>query len=132
MVLRTKKRSRKFLGSRRWGWGNIKNRRGAGSRGGVGRGNRKGMFTNRVIYDRQAVRDPGFNQWRRFELREASLSTVERKARNSKDTKPTVELKGYKVLSNGSLSRAVVVKASSFSKKAQEKITKAGGEAITL
>ncbi|MDE1851135.1 MAG: mitochondrial large ribosomal subunit protein uL15m [Candidatus Micrarchaeota archaeon] len=132
MVLRTKKRSRKFLGSRRWGWGNIKNRRGSGSRGGVGKGNRKGMFTHRVIYDKLAVRDPGFNQWRRFQLKEASLNTVDRKARSSKEAKPTVELKGYKILSNGTLSKAVVVKASSFSKKAQEKITKAGGEAIKL
>ncbi|MDE1849571.1 MAG: mitochondrial large ribosomal subunit protein uL15m [Candidatus Micrarchaeota archaeon] len=132
MVLRTKKRSRKFLGSRRWGWGNIKNRRGSGSRGGVGRGNRKGMFTHRVVYDKVAVRDPGFNAWRIFNLKEADLDTIERKAANSKEGKPTVELRGYKILSNGSISKAIIVKASSFSKRAQEKIAKAGGEAIKL
>ena len=38
MVLRKDKRARKFLGDRRWGGGNIKNNRGKGDKGGIGRG----------------------------------------------------------------------------------------------
>ena len=46
--------------------------------------------------------------------------------------KPTVEKKGYKVLSSGMLTRPAVIKASAFSKKAEEKIKNAGGEAVKL
>jgi ribosomal protein L15 len=46
--------------------------------------------------------------------------------------KGELELKGYKVLSGGTITAPIKVKASGFSKKAAEKIKQAGGEAIQL
>lgn len=132
MVLRNKKRSRKFLGSRSWGVGNIKNARGSGSRGGTGRGSRKSKFTRTVKYEKWRIKKVGFTPWRRKALKEINLDMISRRAEQSKDERPTLSLEGYKVLSNGTLARPVVVKAAGFSKKAMEKIKGAGGEAVKL
>lgn len=129
MVMRGAKRSRKHLGNRRWGAGNIKNNRGKGDRGGVGRGGRKHRFTYAVVYERELIRRKGFSPQRSITLKEIGLHGVE-KAAKEVEGKLTAELMGYKVLSNGSISRAIVVKASNFSKKAEERIKQAGGEAI--
>lgn len=131
MVVRSKK-NRKYLGTRTWGWGNKKNRRGSGSRGGVGRGGKKSKFTYTVKYDKTRIRSPGFSSPRTIRLNEVNLNRISVFAEGSKDAKPTIELRGYKVLSNGNLAKPVVVKASAFSKKAEEKIKGAGGEAIKL
>ncbi len=132
MVLRNKKRSRKYLGSRRWGVGNIKNARGKGDRGGVGKGGVKHRFTYVVVYERDSIRKKGFPSKNKKYYKEIDLSLIQDMARKSKDQKPTFELKGYKVLSDGMLDKAVVIKASNFSKAAEEKIKKAGGEAVKI
>ncbi len=132
MVVRARKRSRKYLGTRTWGGGNKKNRRGSGSRGGVGKGGRKGKFTRLVKYEKSRIRSPGFRISNRNALDEISLTKISVFAEESKDQKPTLEFRGYKVLSNGSLSKPAIVKASAFSKKAEEKIKGAGGEAVKL
>ncbi len=131
MVLRVKK-NRKFLGSRTWGWGNKKNRRGSGVRGGVGHGGRKSKWTYTVKYDKERIHTAGFKTPRRVVLNEISLDKVSKIAESMKEEKPTVELRGYKVLSNGMLRRPAVVKATGFSGKAMEKIKQAGGEAVKL
>ncbi len=131
MVLRTKK-NRKFLGSRTWGWGNKKNNRGSGARGGVGRGGRKSKWTYTVKYDKERIHTPGFVMPRRVVLDEISLDKISDIAEEMKEEKPTVELRGYKVLSNGSLSKPAVIKAMGFTEKAMEKIKQAGGEAVKL
>ena len=131
MVLRTKK-NRKFLGSRTWGWGNKKNNRGSGARGGVGRGGRKSKWTYTVKYDKERIHTPGFKPPRRIALSEISLDKVSSMVRAMKEEKPTLELRGYKVLSNGRLAKPAVVKATGFSAKAEEKIKQAGGEAVKL
>ena len=41
-----------------------------------------------------------------------------------------VDMQGYKVLSSGKVTKKLFVKASGFSKIAEEKITKAGGKVI--
>lgn len=132
MVIRREKRSRKFLGSRSWGAGNIKNARGSGDRGGTGNAGRKSKFTRMVVYEKERVRSKGFNRWTTYQIKETTVESIANKVRNSKEQRPVVEMRGYKVLSNGSIDRAVVVKATGFSKKAEEKITKAGGEAVRL
>ena len=133
MVVRIPKRNRKYLGARRWGAGNIKNARGAGDRGGVGKGGRKHKWTYTVKYDYDSITKKGFvNKNSAQILKETDIGRVSDLADASKDAKPTLELKGYKVLSDGSLNKAVVVKASGFSKNAMEKIKKAGGEAIKI
>ena len=130
MVLRSKKRYRKFLGTRRWGGGNIKSRRGKGSRGGVGKGGAKHKWSYTVKYARETIGKTGFKPWQRKTLEEIDLYSISTQAEASKEGKPTIELKGYKVLSSGTLAKPAVIKATAFSKKAMEKIKGAGGEAV--
>ncbi len=132
MVLRSKKQDRKYLGRRSWGAGNIKNRRGKGSRGGVGMGGRKHKFTRAVITGEGLLGKRGFTNWNSKSFKETSVGRIASMASDSKDQKPAVELRGFKVLSNGEIHKAVSVKASAFSKKAIEKIQQAGGEATVI
>lgn len=132
MVLRNKKRSRRYLGTRRWGGGNIKSRRGKGSRGGVGKGGAKHKWSYTVVYAKETIGKTGFKPWRRTRLDEIDLAAVSGMAELSGEAKPTVELKGYKVLSSGKLNKPAVVKATAFSEKAMGKIKAAGGEAVKL
>ncbi len=128
MVLRYQKKSRKYLGTRRWGAGNIKNRRGAGSRGGVGRAGKKHKFTRIVKYEPDRLHHKGFAPWRKTKLNEINIDSVAKAARGKNE----LDLAGYKVLGGGTITSAVKVKANGFSKKAAEKIKQAGGEAVQL
>ena len=132
MVLRQKRRARKFLGKRTWGAGNKKNNRGKGVRGGVGKGGRKHAFTYMVKYAPERIRLSGFSKWNKKELKEVDLNIVAKLAMESNDTKPIITLDNCKVLGDGNLDKAVVVKASGFSKSALGKIQKAGGEAVKI
>ncbi|HVA82925.1 MAG TPA: uL15m family ribosomal protein [Candidatus Aquilonibacter sp.] len=133
MVVRIKKTSRKHLGQRRWGKGNIKNARGSGDRGGTGKSGAKHKWTRIVKYEKESIRKKGFfNKNASVKLEVIDIAMISNMARKSKDAKPTIELAGYKVLSDGVLEKAVTVKASNFSKQAEEKIKKAGGEAVKI
>jgi large subunit ribosomal protein L15 len=128
MVIRQKSKSRKFLGARRWGAGNIKNRRGSGSRGGVGRAGKKHKFTRIVKYEKERLHHRGFVPYGKVKAGIVNLDYVSTAA----EGKGEISLKGLKVLGGGSISRPINVSASGFSKKAAEKIEKAGGKAIKL
>ncbi|MGB9732826.1 MAG: uL15 family ribosomal protein [Candidatus Micrarchaeia archaeon] len=130
MVVRHEKKNRKYHGTRSWGAGNIKNRRGAGDRGGVGRGGRKHKYTYLVVYEKESIGKKGFNPFKRRELKEIDLDQISKLASKSGEEKPSIELRGYKVLGDGALEKAVIVKADGFSKKAIEKIKSKGGEAL--
>lgn len=132
MVVRTEKRNRKYLGTRRWGVGNIKNARGKGGRGGVGRGGKKHKWTYITAKRPDLIRHIGFVPWNRKRLDEISLAKIDRMLEGAKDEKAVLEFRGCKVLGNGSLSRAVIIKAAGFSKSASEKIKSAGGEAVKI
>ncbi len=132
MVVRMDKKNRRYHGTRSWGAGNIKNRRGAGDRGGTGKGGRKNKFTYMVKYEPERIRKKGFAVWEPRKLKEIDLYGISKLAMASSEQKPTIELKGYKVLSNGALKKAAIIKATGFSKKAQEKIRNSGGEAVPL
>ncbi len=136
MVVRIKKRSRKYLGSRRWGAGNIKNARGKGSRGGVGMAGTMGKhrFTYLTAKAPWLIRTTGFARWKQHEkrLKEITLREIDKTIRGSAEQKPTLELRNYKVLSNGTVSKPAIIKAQAFSEKAKEKIVGAGGEAVVL
>jgi len=132
MVVRHEKKNRKYHGTRSWGAGNIKNRRGAGDKGGVGRGGRKHKFTHLVVYERERLHKKGFKPWKKKELKEIDLEQLNKLAIKSSDQKPTIELRGYKVLGDGNIEKSVVVKADAFSKRAIEKIKSIGGEALLL
>ncbi|MGC9037628.1 MAG: uL15m family ribosomal protein [Candidatus Micrarchaeia archaeon] len=133
MVLRIKKKVRKYLGNRRWGAGNIKNNRGAGDRGGVGRGGVKHKFTYIVVYERERIRSKGFFHLKK-KMKEINLGSIDNQLKKlqTQGGKPTVELTGFKVLGSGKLTIPAIIKASAFSKGAEEKIRKAGGEAIVV
>lgn len=128
MVVRKNKRNRKYLGTRRWGMGNIKNARGAGDRGGVGNaGSRKHNFTWMTAKAPHLLSRKGFTKWNPKRLTEVTLSEI-----NSMTEKDgCITLKDSKVLSNGALARPLKIKATKFSKRAIGKIIEAGGEAIT-
>jgi len=132
MVIRHEKKNRKYHGTRSWGAGNIKNRRGAGDKGGVGRGGRKHKFTYLVVYERERLHKKGFKPWKKRELKEIDLEELNKLAIKSSEQKPTIELRGYKVLGDGNIEKSVVVKADAFSKRAIEKIKSVGGEALLL
>ncbi len=132
MVVRSKKQNRKYLGRRSWGVGNIKNNRGAGSRGGVGAGGKKHKFTRAVVTGEGMLGKKGFTRWNSSKLKIISIENLSSRAMQSPEEKPTIELRGYKVLSSGTLLKTASVKASAFSKKAAEKIKQAGGETIVL
>lgn len=134
MVVRHEKRSRKYLGTRRWGMGNIKNARGAGDRGGVGRGGVKHKWTYITAKAPELhprIRNRGFTPWRQNKQKEITLREISKLIEAAKDQKQ-IELRGYKVLSNGSIAIPATIRASAFSKGAIEKIKSAGGEAVVL
>jgi large subunit ribosomal protein L15 len=136
MVVRKEKRNRKYLGTRRWGVGNIKNARGAGSRGGTGLAGRglgtgsKHKFTYITAYAPELIRKVGFTPWNKVKMEAMSLKEVERMLSRTKDR--VIELQNVKVLSNGTLTSKATIKAAAFSKEALVKIKAAGGEAIVV
>jgi large subunit ribosomal protein L15 len=136
MVVRKEKRKRKYFGTRRWGVGNIKNARGAGSRGGTGLAGRglgtgsKHKFTYITAHAPELIRKVGFTPWNKKKMEAVSLREVERML--SKGKERTITLENCKVLSNGTLTSKATIKAAAFSKGAQEKIKAAGGEAIVV
>ncbi|MGC8495887.1 MAG: uL15m family ribosomal protein [Candidatus Micrarchaeia archaeon] len=133
MVVRKGKRNRKYFGTRHWGVGNIKNARGAGDRGGVGNaGSRKHKFTYMTAKHPELKKSHGFTPWKPKKLKSISLNSVNSMISSRSEEKPTIELKGYKVLSNGTLDKPAIIKASGFSKAAIEKIKSGGGDAISL
>lgn len=132
MVIRREKKNRKYLGTRRWGVGNIKNARGAGGRGGVGDVGRltKHDFTYITAKAPWMLRKKGFTTRKTNKMDEITLRQINEMVMASKDAKATLEFKHCKVLSNGELQKPAIIKAMAFSKNALEKIKSAGGEAI--
>ncbi len=128
MAYRRSKTSRKYLGMRSWGVGNIKNNRGKGSRGGVGKGGKKHKFTKAVLAGR--LGKVGFTPFRQKRYPAINLDEVSR--RLIKAGAQSLELRGYKVLGGGSLALSASIKAKAFSKSAEAKIKAAGGEAVKL
>ncbi|MFH1285653.1 MAG: uL15 family ribosomal protein [Candidatus Micrarchaeota archaeon] len=137
MVRRHARKSSKYHGTRSWGAGNIKHRRGKGSRGGKGRsGGQKHKWTYTTAYEPDRYGRDGFASVRpapRLEV--INLSCIEELAKSGKlkeeAGKLAFEFKG-KVLGSGKLTSAVKVTALSFSENAKQKIAEAGGETQIL
>ncbi len=132
MVVRRAKKNRKYLGTRRWGVGNIKNARGAGDRGGVGAiaRLRKHDWTYITAKRPDLIRKKGFTPRSRNELMEINLNQISSILK--RQNKSELDLEGYKVLSNGTLEVKATIRASGFSEKALEKIKGIGGSAVVL
>ena len=146
MVVRKQKKSRKQRRSRTHGWGAVTKRRGAGHRGGRGKaGAGKRGQQKKSMYLAAGVKPIG-KTGIRYKKQELALNTInvqdislrlekwisEGKAKKT-GNKFQIDLKklGYqKLLGAGRLDKPVEVKVNLFSKRAEEKILKAGGKII--
>ncbi len=147
MTTNKKTKCNKLRGSRTHGWGSPKKHRGAGSRGGVGNAGagKKGQQNMTTIHQKGTrIGNHGFtrppvtvNNPRTINLddleKHISLYITKGCAKQTKDTTEINATKlGYdKILSRGKPSLKLKITAKEFSKSAEEKIKKAGGEAIT-
>lgn len=136
------KKKVKYRGSKTHGCGSMKKRRGAGHRGGRGAAGsgKRGDAKKPTIWKGKYFGKYGFNS--RFKkLKTINLKEIEIKlpiwiknniAKQNKDTfEIDLNKLGYnKLLSNGTLTKKLKLKINSFSKKAEEKIKKIGGELI--
>ncbi|MFA4946570.1 MAG: uL15m family ribosomal protein [Candidatus Micrarchaeia archaeon] len=132
MTVRIKSRKRKLYGNRTFGGGNKKNRRGKGCKGGKGRaGWHKHKWLLTIKNGENKNQKRGFHSVR-ARLETISLAEISRGIAKGEYKSGVAEFRGCKVLSNGSLSAKLTIKATAFSKIALEKIKAAGGEALTL
>lgn len=124
---RHKKKIYRMRGKRTHGGGASKNRRGKGSR-----------MTNRRTFGTNIAHVRKYQPWRlnkkgfvslKKRVNSINLDEIDRMADKELDVIPL----GYsKVLGGGALTKPLKIKAHSFSKKAKEKIQKAGGEAVEV
>ncbi|HIH20526.1 TPA: 50S ribosomal protein L15 [Candidatus Micrarchaeota archaeon] len=128
-------KKRKYAGNRFFGGGNAKNRRGKGNRGGVGRaGYHKHKWLQTIKRGEISKRTRGEHGFYHTggHARQITLAQLERALLNGKfqqkDGFFEVNLPNAKILSNGSVSQKLSVKARAFSAKAKEKIEAAGGK----
>ena len=138
MVVRHRKRAtHKYHGTRSWGAGNTKNRRGKGCRGGKGNaGPQKARWTFFTTNEPDHLGRHGFvRPGPKKCIKTVDLNDIQRMVdkgdlKKGDGGKYEYSFKG-KVLGSGKIASPVLVKADSFSKKAKEKLMKAGGEAKT-
>ena len=125
MTVRFKQKTRKWRGRTSNGWGMKKKHRGGGSQGGRGLG---GSHKHKFSF--VTSKDPGRFGYKGFYSKKKKDSTInindiEKMDGNSFDLGKL----GYsKLLGTGKISRAITVKVGTCSKKAKEKIEKAGGK----
>ncbi|MCK4968826.1 MAG: uL15 family ribosomal protein [Candidatus Aenigmarchaeota archaeon] len=144
MTTNRTKKVRKLRGSRTYGWGHPKKHRGAGSRGGVGNAGRGKKGQQRMSWVNKygtRIGSVGFKIPVAVKLipTTINLSEIEKNLDNYINDKLATKENGKilidatklgydKVLGSGKLTTSIVIKAKSFSKKAEEKIKKAKGE----
>lgn len=145
MVVRKRKKSVKLRGSRTHGWGSPKKHRGKGSRGGKGKAGMSGKRgQQRIFLGRKlgvTLGKRGFKRPIGKRDKIINLDDIEKKLDNfiqnkiavKKGDKIEIDISkaGYtKVLGTGRVTKKLIIKAKSFSKKAKEKIEEQKGEAI--
>ena len=130
MTLRHKSKISKLRGKRSHGRGKAKRGRGRGSRMGrasVKRGQRNVQHI--LKYEPERLHQKGFHS-KNNKLKTINLSELN--LLSEKNNKTKLILKNKKVLGKGSLTKKLEVTAKAFTKKAEEKIAKAGGQAIVI
>ena len=144
MVVRKRKKVVKQRGHRTHGWGSPKKHRGSGSRGGVGNAGfaKKGQQKKSQLMNKgEYIGKYGFKSKVKEKTRYINLDDLMKMI-------PELKIKGvveeskegivvdllktpYKrVLGRGSIDKPYIIKASGFTKTAEEKITNAGGKAL--
>lgn len=137
MVRRRERKWKDYLGSRTWGGGNTKNRRGKGSRGGKGyAGSHKHKWFKMIVEEPDHFGSKGFAQIpvtlaKKRALKTINVSDIYSMASvgnlQKKDDLFQFEFDG-KVLGSGIIAVPVAVKAVSVSESAKAKIEAAGGK----
>jgi len=143
-MIRKKRKVKKKRGSRTFGWGSHKKRRGAGNRGGRGfSGGFDHHWTWVIKYQPDRFGKYGFSRHPSLvkeyetinvgELEEIILKNPDKfEKEGDKYIVDVIELGYEKVLGKGKVSIPMIVKAIEVSEKAKEKIEAAGGEVVEL
>jgi large subunit ribosomal protein L15 len=134
IYMKTKKRKKvsRHRGSHTHGRGFKKKARGKGHRGGIGMAGsgKRGDQKKTKILNLHGNDYFGKSKTRRGEipkkLESINLRDISEKYKGKKE----VELKGYKILSEGNLKEKITIKASAASKSAIDKVKKLGGDII--
>lgn len=134
MVVRKKRKFRKYRGKRTYGYGSHKKHRGAGSRGGRGKaGGHKHKWSYVVKYEPERFGKRGFKRPLavKRKIRAININQLVKIAeREGKTTINLTELGYDKLLGMGKISKPLTVEVESFSKAAAQKLEKAGGKII--
>ena len=130
-----KRKTQKMRGSKTHGYGSKKKHRGAGSRGGRGRA---GLFKHKrswTIKHEPWILKPKHDfappKDSRNILKTINLIDLEKLASGKKEINLS-EFGFSKLLGNGKIKRALSVTVEQISKKAKEKIEKAGGKVVSI
>ena len=132
MVSRRKPRQKsKYLGRRRFGGGDVKNNRGSGNRGGRGNAGRcKHKGTWIAVYAKNYFGKYGFVSPTTKDIPVAHLFDINQRALANKLEKKGdryyFDFKG-KILSTGVVNVPLLIRASCWSKRTEEKVKLAGG-----
>ena len=119
------------------GWGKTAGKGHKGQKARAGHGMRPGFEGGQMPLQRR-IPKRGFNNIFAKEIVIVNLGTLEKKFESGAtvDTEALIKagiiknsFDGVKILSNGTLTKSLTVKANAFSKSAKEKIEKAGGTA---
>jgi len=146
MVIYKTRKNRKMRGSKTHGWGSMKKHRGAGSRGGrgmAGTGKRGDAKKPSIWKDKKYFGKYGFKRPKKIitKIKAINLKTIEqnleslllKKIIEKKNDVYVIDLKklGFnKVLSTGKITKKFNIKCEYASKKAVDKIKKAGGNIV--
>jgi len=144
MVVRKRKKFKKFRGHRTYGTGSHKKARGGGSRGGRGlAGLHKHKWSYTVKYAPEHFGRHGFKRPEEMvekikainlkELDQLAEKFLKEKIAEKEDDKIKIDVSklGYKkVLGSGQINKPLIVEAKYFSKSAIKKIEQAGGKAV--
>ena len=132
MVARRQKKRKKYRGHTTHGWGSKKKHRGAGNRGGRGKagtGKRADQLKSLIfkLYGNTYFGKKGFRVPQKVKKHANAISIKD--LPEGKEINLT-KLGFTKLLSDGKITRAVKITVESCSKKAKDKIEKAGGSVI--
>jgi len=146
MVVRRKRKVRKFRGKRTYGYGSHKKHRGKGSKGGKGKaGLHKHKWSYTVKYAPEHFGKRGFKRPSAVvkeikainlkKLDQISEKLLEQKLAEKENDKIKINVLklGYKkVLGSGKLTKPLIIEAKYFSKQAIKKIEEAKGKAVKI
>ena len=136
MRLKKRVKSSRFRASQTARRGRKARTRGSGNQGGKGwagtgkRGDQKKTLIIKLFGNDYFGKDRALRAGKpRKKLKSINLSSINDKTPNKEGI---IDLTGYKVLGEGEINAKLKIRASAFSKSAEEKIRKAGGASIGL